>query len=478
MMENNEYQKFVNFVFANNADEMETFSVNTRENQLYADKSPHIVRPINTLDLLYFYMQYKPSGELSKLLCTPAFAKQMAYNIRPLTEQYFAKNVDISEIENVSRHSFANTNLMETKKMHEIEKLYKGAPLDIIMGQAITQNTLVHNVLQHMMNTRFPEFIKSVEKEITANAKKYEYENQIINQTKGETKMGMGIEINGDKNDKRVTELTNLGELMAKRNPILIGREQIIDECIEAMMLYDLPNPVLVGQPGCGKTAIVEYLAHLMYQKKADEAINGKDVYRFDIAQHMSGMGHVGDVERKFSNLMDFIKDKDAWVYVDETHNLIGAGASSKSDLDIPQLLKPHLQDGTIKLIGSTTPAEYETIKHDGAFMRRLERINVPVLTREQVYDVLVGIRAPREKKHNVVIPTGLCQSIVDECENVIGNSPAKEIRVLDHACVKAQREKVGEVGLKHVGGAISKQVCMKAMGFVPVKHDVAVIKE
>jgi ATP-dependent Clp protease ATP-binding subunit ClpE len=262
-------------------------------------------------------------------------------------------------------------------------------------------------------------------------------------------------------------QLTDLGELMSKKHPVLIAREDIIDEMIEVMMMYDLPNPVLVGQAGSGKTAIVEYLAYLMNQEQIDKKLCGKEILRLDLQSQMANTSYVGQTETKFNELYEAVKERDAWVYVDETHALVGAGSSSKHDNDIPNMLKPHLQNGTIRMIGSTTPEEFKVVEAQSAFNRRLERINVPPLNKLQIVGVINGIRPKREQHYGVQMPVDYAVQIADGCEKIVGHSPAKEIKVLDRAFVKAERLGASQITTDHIEYALKKQMQEKTpMGF------------
>lgn len=258
-----------------------------------------------------------------------------------------------------------------------------------------------------------------------------------------------------------------MGELMSKKHPVLIARQDIIDEMIEVMMMYNLPNPVLVGPAGSGKTAIVEYLAYLMNQEQIDKKLWGKEILRLDLQSQMSNTSYVGQTETKFNELYEAIKDRDAWLYVDETHALVGAGSSSKHDNDIPNMLKPHLQNGTIRMIGSTTPEEFKVVEAQSAFHRRLERINVPPLNKIQIIDVIKGVCPKREEHYGVKLPIDRAVQIVDGCEKIVGHSPAKEIKVLDRAFVKAERTWSSVVKPEHIEYALKKQMQEKTpMGF------------
>jgi len=266
--------------------------------------------------------------------------------------------------------------------------------------------------------------------------------------------------------EKLPSSLTDLGELMAKKNPILIGREDIIEEMIEVMQMYNLPNPILVGNAGSGKTAIVEYLAYLMNQGKIDKKLNGKEILRMDLQSQMSNTTYVGELEKKIRELVNAVKKRDSWVFIDETHAIVGAGATDKNNNDIANMLKPYLQDGTIRLIGSTTPKEYKIIEHESAFNRRLERIDVPPLTKLQTIDVINGLRPRREQFYGVEMKPDYAVQIADKCETIVGHSPAREIKVLDRAFVKAARLGSSTIDSSHIEYALKKQIQSKTMGF------------
>jgi|GEM_PF-5874491 len=432
-------------------------------------------RAYGTLDFFQHYLKFKPKGLIASVVSM--------YPSQTPTK------IDTNELANTSNMGFILPGNDSDKEVSISSKLYEAfmkhrayakedtdfTSTDIIAALCASDpNSWAGKNLKHIYGENYKNICKALKGEILDKSLAdipqrtfWDVGEDLCDDDEDGVECEIGSVPPPEKGKAKLhSSLINLGELMAKKHPILVGREEIIEEMIEIMQMYNLPNPMLVGPAGSGKTAIVEYLAYLMNQGKIDKKLSGKEILRMDLQTQMSNTSFVGQTETKFNELINSVKDRNAWIYVDETHALIGAGASSKDDNDIPNMLKPHLQDGTIRMIGSTTPEEYKTIEKSAAFNRRLERIDVPALTKLQTIGVIDGLRPRREEFYGVEMKPDYAAQIADGCEKIVGNSPAKEIKVLDRAFVNAARLGASTIDSTHIEHALKKQTQSKSMGF------------
>ena len=197
----------------------------------------------------------------------------------------------------------------------------------------------------------------------------------------------------------------NLNEL-AKKGKLdpLVGREHEIERAIQVLCRRRKNNPVLVGEPGVGKTAIAEGLAWLIVEGKVPEAIGNATVYSLDIGALLAGTKYRGDFEKRFKALINELTDQPgAVLFIDEIHTIIGAGSAGGGVLDVSNLLKPALANGSLKCMGSTTYQEYRNLfEKDGALSRRFHKIDVAEPSVEETYRILRGLKSRFEEHHGV----------------------------------------------------------------------------
>jgi len=197
----------------------------------------------------------------------------------------------------------------------------------------------------------------------------------------------------------------NLNE-MAKKGKLdpLVGREHEIERAIQVLCRRRKNNPVLVGEPGVGKTAIAEGLAWLIVEGKVPEAIADATVYSLDIGALLAGTKYRGDFEKRFKALIgELTEHPGAVLFIDEIHTIIGAGSAGGGVLDVSNLLKPALANGTLKCMGSTTYQEYRNLfEKDGALSRRFHKIDVAEPSVEETYRILRGLKSRFEEHHGV----------------------------------------------------------------------------
>ncbi|MBB3107452.1 ATP-dependent Clp protease ATP-binding subunit ClpA [Psychrobacter luti] len=205
--------------------------------------------------------------------------------------------------------------------------------------------------------------------------------------------------------DPLVEFATNLNQRAAegKTDP-LIGRAPEIERAAQVLCRRRKNNPLLVGEPGVGKTSIAEGLAWLIINDKAPKPLNGCVIYSLDIGSLIAGTKYRGDFEKRMKSLLDALKKKpNAILFIDEIHMIIGAGSSMSSNMDVSNLIKPALANGELRCIGSTTFTEYRQVfEKDHALSRRFQKIDVKEPSVDDSIDILRGLKSRYEEFHNV----------------------------------------------------------------------------
>jgi len=231
----------------------------------------------------------------------------------------------------------------------------------------------------------------------------------------------------------------NLNE-MAKKGKLdpLVGREHEIERAIQVLCRRRKNNPVLVGEPGVGKTAIAEGLAWLIVEKKVPEAIADAVVYSLDIGSLLAGTKYRGDFEKRFKALINELTDQPgAVLFIDEIHTIIGAGSAGGGVLDVSNMLKPALTNGSLKCMGSTTYQEYRNLfEKDGALSRRFHKIDVSEPTVDETYRILRGLKSRFEEHHHVRYADKALQMAATLADRYINERflPDKAIDLIDEA--------------------------------------------
>jgi len=196
------------------------------------------------------------------------------------------------------------------------------------------------------------------------------------------------------------TELTK----EAKRFDDVIGREKEIERVIQILSRRKKNNPVLVGEPGVGKTAIVEGLAKKIASAEVPDVLKNKKIYALDMGGLIAGTKYRGEFEKRIKKILDELKkEKEPILFIDEIHMIVGAGAAGDSKMDVANLLKPALAKGEIRCIGATTYEEYKNyFEKDKALNRRFQKIDVKEPGIEDTIKILEGLKPKYEEFHNV----------------------------------------------------------------------------
>lgn len=229
----------------------------------------------------------------------------------------------------------------------------------------------------------------------------------------------------------------NLNE-RAKQGKIdpLIGRADEVERAVQVLCRRRKNNPLLVGEAGVGKTAIAEGLAKLIVDKQVPDVIADSVVYSLDLGAILAGTKYRGDFEKRFKSVLKQLQDeKNAILFIDEIHTIIGAGAASGGVMDASNLIKPLLATGELKCIGSTTYAEYRNIfEKDHALTRRFQKIDVEEPTVDQTFEILKGLRPYFEAHHQVKYATKALRAAAELAAKHITERflPDKAIDVID----------------------------------------------
>lgn len=229
--------------------------------------------------------------------------------------------------------------------------------------------------------------------------------------------------------------LTNT-KIQASIDPI-IGRERELRRIIEILSRRTKNNPLLLGDPGVGKTAIIEGLAKKILEGKVPEVLLGKKIYTINLSSIVAGTSFRGEFEARIKDIITEAKNlKDVILFIDEIHQLVGAGSASGS-MDAANILKPALARGDIKIIGATTYTDYrKSIENDPALSRRFQTVRIEEPTAEEAKNIIKGIREFFENFHGVAITDEAIESAVDLSQKYINEKflPDKAIDLIDES--------------------------------------------
>jgi len=244
------------------------------------------------------------------------------------------------------------------------------------------------------------------------------------------------------------TDLTALAQ--QNRLEPMIGRAEELDEMITVLARKFKANVLMVGDPGVGKTAIVEGLAQEITAGRVPEFLKGHELWGLEVGSLLAGSKYRGEFEEKFKAVITALETKkNCILFVDEAHTMKGAGASSQSSLDMANMLKPSITKGSLKVIASTTWEEYyESFEKDRALMRRFHRVGIDEPDAGTTEQILIGLSPRLESFHNVLIDTDAITSAVELSGRYIHDrkNPDKSIDLLDGACAKERVKDAGNV--------------------------------
>ena len=243
--------------------------------------------------------------------------------------------------------------------------------------------------------------------------------------------------------DQLATDLTALAQEYAL-DPV-IGRETEIERVIQILARRTKNNPALIGQPGVGKTAIVEGLAQRIVDGQVPESLHGKRVLQLDVGSLVAGTMYRGQFEERLKRVIEELKSSDAILFIDEVHMLVGAG-SAGSSVDAANILKPSLARGELQCIGATTLDEYRKyIESDAALERRFQQVRVDEPSAEETVQILKGIKGAYEQHHNLLISDEAIEAAVFLSTRYVTERylPDKAIDLIDEGASRVRMYRV-----------------------------------
>ena len=262
--------------------------------------------------------------------------------------------------------------------------------------------------------------------------------------------------------------VTCMNDLYQNHNP-LIGREQELERTIQVLCRRDKNNPLHVGEPGVGKTALIWGLARMIEEGRVPQRLKGSRIYQLDIGTLLAGTQYRGDFENRIKQIMDGIQeesDKNI-VYIDEIHTLVGAGATGEGSMDASNMLKPYLETGSIRFIGSTTYEEYNRhFSRSKGLVRRFQQIDIPEPTPEETKHILQQLREQYEKFHDVTYDEAALDFAVDASYKFVNDRflPDKAIDLIDEAGAAKEVKSEKFVSKADISDVLAKTCKVDAM--------------
>lgn len=266
---------------------------------------------------------------------------------------------------------------------------------------------------------------------------------------------------------------------MAERHTPLIGREEELQRTIQVLCRRDKNNPLHVGEPGVGKTAIVWGLARLIVEEKVPERLRGAHIYQLDMGTLLAGTQFRGDFEKRIKQVMDGIMDEgdNNIVYIDEIHTMVGAGATGGGAMDASNMLKPYLESGRIRFIGSTTYEELNRyVARSKGLTRRFQQIDIQEPSAGEAKNILRQLLPHYEEFHGVLYEQGAVDFAVEASARHINDRflPDKAIDLIDEAGAAMEMEHDKHpIGRKEIADVLSKTCKVDALA-VADKDDYA----
>ncbi len=265
----------------------------------------------------------------------------------------------------------------------------------------------------------------------------------------------------------------------------LIGREQELERTMQILCRRRKNNPIFVGDPGVGKTALAEGLAWKVWKKEVPPALKEVEIYALDLGALLAGTKYRGEFEQRLKDVIQELTQKDnAILFIDEIHTIVGAGATSGGSLDASNILKPVLASGEIRCIGSTTYEEFRNFfEKDRALSRRFQKIDVKEPSIEETIKILHGLKRHYQAHHNVKYTKSAIRGAAELSARYIGDRhlPDKAIDIIDEAAALVRLNRPVDEGpatitIRHVENVIAKMANIPAKNLT--KSDLARLEE
>lgn len=350
------------------------------------------------------------------------------------------------------------TDNVQPRKTQALERLFNRANVQAMFTGRRTLTTLdLYLSIMNETNSHAHYFL------LKYGVKKNEFvEFYAKNHAQGETNLS----------DSQATEIleeycTNLSaDAAANKLEPMIGRDTEVKDMIATLARRFKANVLMVGDPGVGKTHIVEGLAQEIVAKRVPEFLRDHEVWSLEIGTLLAGSKYRGEFEEKFNAVIAALEAKKKCIlFVDEAHTMKGAGSGSQSSLDFANMLKPAITKGNLKVIASTTWEEYyQSFEKDRALMRRFYRISIDEPDAATTEKILIGLSPRLEQFHNVMIDTDAIESAVEYAGRYIHDrkNPDKSIDLIDAACA---RERVKDAGTVTITRAMIQEQVARVTG-------------
>lgn len=276
------------------------------------------------------------------------------------------------------------------------------------------------------------------------------------------------------KNDKWKKYVTCINEHLKDKNP-LIGRERELDRTIQVLCRKDKNNPLHIGEPGVGKTALVYGVARRIEEGKVPDRLKGCNIYQLDMGTLLAGTRFRGDMEQRLKQIMEGVtSEAHCIIYLDEIHNIVGAGKGAEGGSDVSDLLKPYLDDDRIRVIGATTYTEYnKNFTRSVGMIRRFQTIDVEEPSIDEAIHILKSLKPIYEKYHHVKYDDAAIEYAVTSSAKFITDRflPDKAIDIIDEAGAQAEMEgkKYKKIGKKQIAEVLAKVAKIDALA---IKQD------
>jgi ATP-dependent Clp protease ATP-binding subunit ClpC len=354
-----------------------------------------------------------------------------------INKEVFKKQI-IDELKKKQKSSYFSDTIYINPNLKEVIDIAENYR-KILKDDFLSTEHILIGIIEHGKN-----FVASLLRKYDLNTERF---LSILKQIRGDHKVDS--ETAEDKYqsiNKYGIDLTDLAR-KDKLDPV-IGRDKEIQKCIETLSRRTKNNPVLIGDPGVGKTAIVEGIAQKIVKNEVPENLKNKRIIKLDLSRLLAGAKYRGEFEERLKAVIDEVKSSnDIILFIDEIHTLVGAGAAEGA-INAANMLKPELARGEIQLIGATTISEYRKyIEKDPALERRLQPIYVDEPDIPTTIEILKGLRPKYEKFHNVKITDDALKYSVKLSKQYIPFRflPDKAIDLIDQACakIKTQESKI-----------------------------------
>jgi ATP-dependent Clp protease ATP-binding subunit ClpA len=330
---------------------------------------------------------------------------------------------------------------LQPRKTQTLERLFNRANVQVMFTGRRTLTTLdLYLSIMAETNSHAHYFL------LKYGIKKTEFSEFFTKNYSAAEAAKMNVNQANDILNEYCTNLT--AQAQADQLEPLIGRQTELHEMITVMARRFKANVLMVGDPGVGKTCIVDGLAQEIIAGRVPEFIKNHEVWGLEIGSLLAGSKYRGEFEEKFKAVIAALETKkNCILFVDEAHTMKGAGSGSNSSLDFANMLKPAITKGNLKVIASTTWEEYyESFEKDRALMRRFYRISIDEPDQDTTEKILIGLSPRLEKFHNVLIDTDAIMASVELANRYIHDrkNPDKAIDLLDASCA---RERVKDAG-------------------------------